>query len=344
MGCGGIGGVLLSCLLESGREVACVARREALAEILRTRGPVLKDASGERVIRGALKVFVEPPADGAYDFILLATPPNQVEAAAGSTARLLAPGGAFVVLQNGLCEERVVARVGEEKVIGAIVAWGASSHEPGVYERTSSGGFVLGRLSGAADPRLETLAQVLQAVSRVAFTDNLRGARWSKLAINCAVSTIGTVGGDRLGPLLTRRFIRRLALDVFTEVLRVAEAEGVRLQKVASTVDLGWLVLDEDEHHAIGSFSLFFKHALLLGIGARYRRLRSSMLAAIERGREPPVDYLNGEVVRRGKARGLPVPVNERLLEAVHAIHRRELTTGVETLRRIYEQTRPAPR
>jgi 2-dehydropantoate 2-reductase len=65
------------------------------------------------------------------------------------------------------------------------------------------------------------------------------------------------------------------------------------------------------------------------------------MLAAIERGREPPVDFLNGEVVRRGKAHGLPVPVNERLLEAVHAMSRRELSPGVETLQRIYERTRP---
>ena len=73
----------------------------------------------------------------------------------------------------------------------------------------------------------------------------------------------------------------------------------------------------------------------------RYRRLRSSMLAAIERGREPPVDFLNGEVVQRGKAHGIPVPVNARLLEAVHAMARRELKPGVETLRHIYEQTRP---
>lgn len=302
---------------------------------------MLRDDKGERTVRGDLEVFVQPPREGAYDFILLATPPNGVEVAARDTAHLLAPEGAMVVLQNGLCEERVAGVVGEDKVLGAIVAWGASSPETGVYERTSSGGFALGALSGGEDPRLSRLAEVLRAVTPVAFTGNLRGARWSKLAINCAISTLGTVGGSRVGPLLRHRFIRRLAMEVFTEVFRVARAEDVKLEKVASTVDLEWLTLKESERHARGSLSLVGRHALLLAIGARYRRLRSSMLAAIERGREPPVDFLNGEVVQRGKTHGIPVPVNELLREAVHAMARRELTPGVETLRRIYERTRP---
>jgi 2-dehydropantoate 2-reductase len=342
VGCGGIGGVLLSRLLEDGRRVAAVARREELAQVLRTRGPVLRDERGERLVRGDLEVFVEPPTEGAYDFILLATPPNGVEAAARDTAHLLAPDGAMVVLQNGLCEELVARVVGEDKVLGAIVAWGASAPEPGVYERTSSGGLVLGRLAGGQDPQLERLAELLRAVSPVAFTGNLRGARWSKLAINCAISTLGTVGGSRVGPLLLHRFVRRLAMEVFTEVFRVARAEGVKVEKVASTVDLAWLTLGESERRVPGA--LLAKHVMLLAIGARYRRLRSSMLAAIERGREPPVDFLNGEVVRRGKAHGIPVPVNEHLLEAVHAMSRRELAPGVETLRRLHEQTRPQGR
>ncbi len=334
--------MLLSRLLESGQKVAAVTRREEISHVLRTRGPVLRDEQGERTLHGDLELFVQPPSEGSYDFILLATPPNGVEAAARDSAHLLAPDGALVVLQNGLCEELVAQVVGEHKVIGAIVAWGASSPAPGVYERTSSGGIVLGTLQGGEpDARLLRLAEVLRAVSPVDFTRNLRGARWSKLAINCAISTLGTVGGSRVGPLLRHRFVRRLAMEVFTEVLQVARAEGVQLEKVASTVHLEWLTLRESELRSPASPSLLGKHLLLFAIGLRYRRLRSSMLAAIERGREPPVDFLNGEVVRRGKAHALPVPVNERLLEAVHAMSRHELAPGVETLRSIHARTRP---
>jgi len=53
---------------------------------------------------------------------------------------------------------------------------------------------------------------------------------------------------------------------------------------------------------------LVAKHALLMAVGFRYRRMRSSMLGAIERGRVPAVDFLNGEVVERGKKHGIATP------------------------------------
>jgi 2-dehydropantoate 2-reductase len=82
------------------------------------------------------------------------------------------------------------------------------------------------------------------------------------------------------------------------------------------------------------------KHAVLLAVGAKYRRLRSSMLIAIERGREPAVDFLNGEVVRRADALGIPVPINHRVQELIGAIWRRECQPSLALLRRLYEETR----
>ena len=105
------------------------------------------------------------------------------------------------------------------------------------------------------------------------LTQNLPGVRWSKLAINCAVSTLGTLGGERVGSLLRLRFVRRLALEVVTEAVQLARAEGVQLEKVSGTVDLDWLALAEGER-VRGSMSLATKHALLLAVGARYRRMR----------------------------------------------------------------------
>jgi 2-dehydropantoate 2-reductase len=212
--------------------------------------------------------------------------------------------------------------------------------EPGVYERTSEGGFVIGRLDGVTDARLETLRDVLQPVGPVEITHNLRGARWSKLAINCAISSLGTIGGDRLGALIRYRFVRRLALEVMTEVVQVARARDVRLEKVSGTIDLDWVALTDAERTISGSPGLMAKHALLLAVGAKFRRLRSSMLIAIERGREPAVDYLNGEVVWRGAEASVPTSLNGRVVDMIHAIARRELRPGVPLLRRLYVESR----
>jgi 2-dehydropantoate 2-reductase len=218
--------------------------------------------------------------------------------------------------------------------------WGASMTRPGVYERTSAGGFVVGRLDGRDDPRLALVSALLAPIGDVEITHNLLGARWSKLAINCAISSLGAIGGDRLGDLLRHRFVRRLGLEVMSEAVAVARRRGIRLEKVSGTLDLGWVALTPADVSGPGSPSLLAKHALLLAVGAKYRRLRSSMLLAIERGREPAVDFLNGEVVSAGAALRVPTPINLRVQECIHAIARRERRPSLDLLRRLYDDSR----
>ncbi len=342
MGLGGIGGIVTALLLEQGHNVTAVSTNLKIREAIENAGLCVTGDGETRVVPGG-KIVAEPPIDGrGYDYILIATQPPQVEIAAKSAIGALSDNGCMVIFQNGLCEERIAKIIGKERVIGAIIAWGASMIGPGRYQRTSAGGFTVGRFDGPVDEQCEELGTALEAIGPVDLTDNLRGARWSKLAINCAVSTLGTVGGDRLGPLLAHRFVRRLALEVMTEVVHVAKAEGVELVKVAGTLSLDKLALTDQEAKASGSAALVKKHAILLAVGARYRRLRSSMLSAIERGRQPAVDYLNGEVVTRADRHGISVRVNSKLQRTVHQIAEGQVSPGLGLLRRIYDDTRLA--
>jgi 2-dehydropantoate 2-reductase len=123
-------------------------------------------------------------------------------------------------------------------------------------------------------------------------------------------------------------------------VVAVARAAGVRLEKVSGTLDLEWVALTDSERHVAGSPSLFTKHALILAVGARFRRMRSSMLAAIERGRPPAVDFLNGEVVTRGKRLGVPTPINEAVRDQVLQIARGKAKPGLALIRSFFDLTR----
>jgi 2-dehydropantoate 2-reductase len=341
VGCGGIGGVVAAHLFEQGHDVTALTTNPVILDAINTRGFRVRGEAAPGTVRGRAVRALDERA-GTFDYVLLATQPPQVEQAAHDALPFLAEAGAMVCFQNGLCEERVAAIAGPERVLGAVVAWGASMVEPGLYDRTSAGGFTLGRLDGAADPRLDELARLLEAVGPSTTTSNLAGARWSKLAINCAISSLGTLGGDRLGALLRHRFVRRLALEIMTEVVEVARAADVRLEKVSGTLDLSWIALTDEERTSVGSPSLVAKHALLLAVGARYRRLRSSMLSAIERGRTPAVEFLNGEVALRGEALGVATPVNALARDFVHAIAERRARPGMELLRRFYDETRAA--
>jgi 2-dehydropantoate 2-reductase len=340
MGCGAIGGVVTGTLAESGQDVMAVTTNEGIHSAITERGLKLVGEGAPRHVRARVALGV--PAGETFDYVILATQPPQVEEAAQMAAPLLAPGGAMVCLQNGLCEDRVAKIVGSDSVIGGVVSWGATMPEPGLYERTAAGGFTLGRMDGRSlSPAHDSLTRALEAIGPVELTDNLRGKRWSKLAINCAISSLGTIGGDRLGTLMPHRFVRRLALEIMTEVTQVARKESVRLEKVSGTVDLSWIALDENERATAGSPSLVAKHGLLLAVGFRYRRMKSSMLSAIERGRTPAVDFLNGEVVDRARLHRLAVPVNDRVRATVWDIANGKSKPGVTLLRELYEATGP---
>ncbi|MDB4961604.1 MAG: 2-dehydropantoate 2-reductase [Myxococcales bacterium] len=328
MGAGGIGGIVASTLMEVGSAVTAVSTNPLIRAAVDKGGFRVVDEGEERVVRG----WVSPAPEGNYDLCILATQPPNVEEAARTALPHLAENARVVVLQNGLCEDRIAAIVGADRVIGGIVAWGASMPEPGRYERTAAGGFSLGRLSGDLDDDIRRVGELLEAIGPVVLTTNLRGARWSKLALNCAVSALGTIAGERLGPVVRQRRYRRLALEIMSEAVAVARAEGITLEKVAGTLDLEWVALNDTDRAASASMALTAKHALLLAVGLRYRRMRSSMLAAIERGRTPAIDFLNGEVVTRGAAAGVSTPVNARVVETVWAIAKGTTKSSRETL------------
>jgi 2-dehydropantoate 2-reductase len=65
----------------------------------------------------------------------------------------------------------------------------------------------------------------------------------------------------------------------------------------------------------------------MLIVGLRFRRIKSSMLQSLERGRRPEIDFMNGYVVERGREKGVPTPVNAALTDMV-----REIETGTRTM------------
>jgi 2-dehydropantoate 2-reductase len=185
-------------------------------------------------------------------------------------------------------------------------------------------------------------------VGSVVLTQNLMGARWSKLAINCAISTLGTIAGQPLGKLMLDVRARRLALEIITEVSAVAAAEGIAMERVPGMLDVRLLALKTPRDDGRGAInraparwvSRAIRHALLLGMGLRYRRLRSSMLAAIERSRPAAVNFLNGEVVQHGDAVGVDAKVNRAAVAVVNDIAAGLKRPSWQELASLYAATR----
>ena len=236
IGLGAIGGITAQRLLDAGLDVSLAAGRHA--EVIARKFP-------------KARVGATLPADVEYGLILLCVRGTEIERALTPAAPLLRSDGAVVCLQNGFPEERVARIVGQGRVLGAVIGWSATMTEPGEYVLTGGGAFIL----GGDSPRLEHARLVLQHAFPVHVTQNLQGARWSKLAINCAMSTLGAISGLSLGELAGRRDVRSLALRIIREVVEAARERKVTLEPVAGNqprspgqgprlprapLDLGW--------------------------------------------------------------------------------------------------------
>lgn len=345
VGCGGIGGVIAGRLARAGRDVTPVTGNREIAEAIAARGFEVREFDGQTWTAAPARAprvsLAEDASGGPFDVCVVATKATTLEPALRAALPHLAPGAPVVTCQNGLPEELAARVVGAQRVAGAVVVWGASMEGPGRYVRTSRGRFQLGRLDEQG-PDLAPLAALLEAAAPVEIVENLAGVRWGKLAINCATSTLGAIGGERLGPLLGRRFVRRMVLELWSEISQVAARQGVAMAPVTG-LQIPWLALSPDEKRAsIGSPRLALKHAILFAIGMKYRRMRSSMGLALERGRMPEIDFLNGEIVTRARRLGLEAPLNQRLVETVWRLHDKELRPSIALLQSLGEAAPPA--
>ena len=327
MGCGSVGGVIGGRLARAGHDVTIVTHNEEICRAVEAEGLRVTTPEGVCSVPAAAHAHLGE-VEGPFDVALLAMKATEVEEAARDVARYLAAEGYAVTLQNGVVEDRVGEILGRERVIGALVGWGATMHAPGVCEMTSRGELVVGELDGQVTPRVQQLKGILDDAAPTAVSTNIYGVLWSKLAINCVVTTLGAVTGQLLGEMLQRAAVRRLALAITSEVVDVAEAHGIRLEPVGGTLDIHRLYLPPERRTGRFGLDLIPRHAIMLLVGKKFRLLKSSMLQSIKRGRRAEIDFMNGYVVQRGREKEVETPVNAALTAMV-----REIETGVRPIR-----------
>ncbi|HOX45484.1 MAG TPA: 2-dehydropantoate 2-reductase [Myxococcota bacterium] len=316
-GIGGIGGILAGAMARRGLAPVLVTGNSAIRDAIRTSG--LRVTTPEEAYCVQAEAYGDldevPRLAGGYRAAYLVMKADRVVEAARRTMPLLDPAdGHVVTYQNGIVQDLVGAAVGAERVIPGIVGWGGSMHAPGVVERTGPGSIHLGELDGRRTARLSQAAEDARAASPVVLTDNIRGAQWSKLAINCTITTLGALTGQTLGEMLGRADARHAFLRIYSEVIDTALALGVRLERIAAAPMLLYLPRDA------GPVKRLAKDLLARLVGRRYRRLRSSSLQSLERGRKTEVDWLNGHVVAEARRVGQATPFNARLTELIHEI------------------------
>ncbi|MCO5167962.1 MAG: 2-dehydropantoate 2-reductase [Planctomycetes bacterium] len=317
VGAGALGGLIAARLVAAGGPVWLAVRTPEAAAALRTTG---LQATG---VGGAVRVAAPPaapvdaygPADG-FELIVLATKAREALDVAPRLARLLAPGGALLPIQNGGVSPLLADRLGDDVVLGGLSNLGATLLAPGAVEQRNAGHLLVGAPGGGPSARAGRVRDWLGPAVEVRVTEDLPGAVWSKLLLNCSVTTIGAVAGRTMREYLDAPGGRALFERAYDEALAVALASGARpARMLVDPLPPGWR----------GRCAPGPAHeAWLAEVLAAYGDLRPSMLQDLERGRPTEIDVINGHVVEVGRRLGVPTPANAAIVDAVRALERGE--------------------
>jgi 2-dehydropantoate 2-reductase len=326
VGAGAIGAATAAFLVKAGWNTEIVCKHQEIADLAQSPGLHVFGVKGEHYVPvRAVKDIKD--LSGPKGVVLLATKATDCLEAAKELLPVLSPNSIVVSLQNGICEDALAGVVGRDRMVGCVVGWGATMHGPAQIEVTSPGQFVIGNIDHRPDQRLPLVQEMLSAVVPTRISNNIMGELYSKLIINSCINSLGVMTGMNLGKLLAQRKIRKIFSALMREAMAVAAAMGIKVEPA------GGGKLDYYRFLDGSSFTSNLKRNLLIRIiGFKYRRIRSSSLQSLERGRRTEIDYLNGYICDRGREHGVPTPVNDAVVTMIRQIEAGTRAISLENL------------
>ena len=313
LGAGAVGGITAALMKKNGYDVEIICKYDEYASLISNHGLNVKGTCGSFSVKLPAYSSAKLPAS-KKDIILHATKATDMVDAAVESAFLLKDDGCFVSMQNGIVEDDLMTVAGGKKVIGCVTGWGATMESQGNLEMTSAGDFILGYPGRPPDEYLSLVADALSSIVPVRMTDNIMGHLYSKLIINSCITSLGAICGLYLGKMLSAAKIRRIFIEIIRESVAVADRMKIRIEVFGGKLDFKKFI------EGTGPVSDFRRHQMIRLIGFKYRRLKSSSLQSLERGKPSEIDYLNGYIVRNAEKHNIKVPVNKAVVRIIHEI------------------------
>lgn len=283
MGAGAVGCYFGAMLARAGHPVTLIGR-PAHVQAVRAHGLRLQGATFDEQV--PLAATTGPEGVAGADVVLFCVKSTDTEAAGAAMAPHLAPGALVLDLQNGVDNApRLAAVLPQHAVLASVVYVATEMAGPGHVRHHGRGDLVL-----EDGPRSAAVAALLAAAGvPVQLSDNVRGALWAKLILNSAFNALSAITRLPYGALVQGEGVWPTLRAIVDECLAVAQADGVQLPGDV------WAGVE--------------------GIVASMPGQFSSTAQDLMRGKPTEIDHINGYVLRRGEALGVPVPLN-RLLHA----------------------------
>ena len=278
MGAGAVGCYYGGMLARAGHAVTLIGRPQHV-EAVRRNGLFLDTQSFQAHV--PVQAGTDAGAVRGVKLVLFCVKSTDTAAAAAQMAPHLDPEAVVLSLQNGVDNaERLQAVLLQQEVVPAVVYVAVEMAGVGHVRHHGRGELVIGRSSSSA----ELVALFAAAGVPAQISDNVSGALWAKLILNCAYNALSAITQLPYGRLVQGEGVEAVMRDVVQECRAVAEAAGV--------------TVPGDMWEGVQRIARTMPTQL------------SSTAQDLARGKRSEIDHLNGYVVRKGGALGVATPVN----------------------------------
>jgi len=336
VGAGALGGYVGGYLAHHGQDVTLIDMWPEHLEAIRSRGLELDGVTPEEKFTvtkaktldlcDVQSLSKQKPIDIAF----VAVKSYDTEWATALIKPYLAPDGYVVSLQNCLNEEKIAGVVGWGKTLG-VVSSVISVHlyEPGRIRRTAAKGgdkhtvFRIGEVHGSITGRVQELVQLFSVIDSVKPTRNLWGERWTKLTQNSMRNGVSAATGLTGSQCDNDHTIRRFAIQLGGEAIKVGRALGYELENVGKLKPDRLVLAADGNADALAEIEELMVEAKKGNPRAAIQR--PSMAQDMEKGRRTEIQFMNGYIAEKGKQVGIPTPTHVRLTDIVTRVERGEL-------------------
>ena len=331
LGAGAIGSSVAADLTQAGYDITVIDQWPAQVEAMKATGLHIQMADGDvKVPVKALHLCDLASANLEFDIVFLAVKSNDHRWMAEFIKPHLKPDGVLVGVQNGMNDDSLASIVGRSRTVGAAIELSAEIFTPGLVQRnTTHKGtwFAVGELDGLYTPRVREIQAILSHVARCDVTNNIYGAKWTKLIAN--TMTMGPHGllGLRNAEAAGLPGMADIAVQLGRESLAVGAALGYRIEPIFG--------LRADEFAGSNDENLVTaRETLMKHVGGQSR---TAPIHDHIKGRRSEMEFISGLVSRKGRELGIPTPGNDAVTEIDRGINRGEIRmdrSNFELLRR----------
>ena len=286
VGAGSVGGFFGAHLAKNNPGVSFLLRPRTLSAV-QQRGLTIRSAGGSFTVRPP--AASDPRELPQPDLILLAVKAYDLDEVLDQLEPVLTDRTVLVTLQNGIdTEDRILARLKRDCVVGGVAFIYSKIAEPGVIDHYKKGAVAVGEFMGHESERLLRIRDLFTAAGiPCQLSRDIRRSKWEKMCWNCVFNPITILINDQVAKALDHPDMMQVIRQIVGEIMAVSAAMKVPLPSDMADRVVKWTQEIRDIH--------------------------TSMYDDWKAGRPTEIDYLNGFIVRQGCEFGIPTPVNQAL-------------------------------